>query len=49
MCAGHTCANPRGLRYVVSVQVIQYAKHTGIKTINIVRRKEQVQELKDIG
>lgn len=33
----------------VVLQVIQYAKHKGIKTINIVRRPEQVKELKDIG
>ena len=30
-------------------QLIQYAKHKGIKTINIVRRQEQVQQLKDLG
>lgn len=29
--------------------LIQYAKHVGIKTINIVRRAEQVQQLKDLG
>jgi len=29
--------------------LIQYAKTKGIKTINIVRRQEQVQELKDLG
>ena len=31
------------------LQLIQYAKHAGIKTINIVRRQEQVQQLKDLG
>ena len=31
------------------VQLIQYCKHKGIKTINVVRRQEQVQELKDLG
>lgn len=30
-------------------QLIQYAKHVGIKTINLVRRQEQVQQLKDLG
>jgi NADPH:quinone reductase-like Zn-dependent oxidoreductase len=30
-------------------QLIQYAKHKGIKTINVVRRQEQVQQLKDLG
>jgi uncharacterized membrane protein len=31
------------------LQLIQYAKHKGIKTINLVRRQEQVQQLKDLG
>jgi hypothetical protein len=30
-------------------QIIQYAKHKGIKTINVVRRDEHIQELKDVG
>ena len=30
-------------------QLIQYAKHVGVKTINIVRRQEQGQQLKDLG
>ena len=30
-------------------QLIQYAKHIGVRTINIVRRQEQVQQLKDLG
>jgi hypothetical protein len=34
---------------VRAVQVIQYAKHHGIKTINLVRRQEQIKELKDLG
>jgi NADPH:quinone reductase-like Zn-dependent oxidoreductase len=34
---------------VLGRMLIQYAKHTGIKTINIVRRPEQVQDLLDIG
>lgn len=29
--------------------VIQYSKKLGIKTINVVRRQEQIQELKDLG
>lgn len=33
----------------VRLQLIQYAKHVGVKTINIVRRAEQVQQLKDLG
>jgi hypothetical protein len=31
------------------LQLIQYAKHKGIKTINVVRRDEHIQELKDAG
>jgi hypothetical protein len=31
------------------LQLIQYCKHKGIRTINVVRRQEQVQELKDLG
>lgn len=34
---------------VLGRMLIQYAKHIGIKTINIVRRQEQIQELKDLG
>jgi hypothetical protein len=34
---------------LLAAQLIQYAKHKGIKTINIVRRQEQVQQLKDLG
>lgn len=34
---------------VLGRQVIQLAKHYGIKTINIVRRSDAVQELKDLG
>ncbi|KAG6544517.1 hypothetical protein Mapa_014035 [Marchantia paleacea] len=34
---------------VLGRQVITLAKHWGIKTINIVRRDSQIQELKDIG
>lgn len=34
---------------VLGRQVIQYAKHVGIKTINVVRRSAQVDELKSIG
>ena len=30
-------------------QLIALAKHRGVKTINLVRRKEQVQELLDLG
>jgi NADPH:quinone reductase-like Zn-dependent oxidoreductase len=30
-------------------QVIQLAKHWGIKTINVVRRVEQKEELKSLG
>ncbi len=30
-------------------QLIAMAKERGVKTINVVRRKEQVQELLDIG
>ena len=33
----------------VSLQVIQFARHHGFKTINLVRRREQVQEIKDAG
>lgn len=52
----HSCALLQG-KYLVqgaagSVlgrMLIQYAKHIGIKTINIVRRQEQIQELKDLG
>jgi hypothetical protein len=31
------------------LQLIQYAKHKGIKTINVVRCDEHIQELKDAG
>mmetsp|Transcript_35445 Transcript_35445/g.78638 ORF Transcript_35445/g.78638 Transcript_35445/m.78638 type:complete len:331 (-) Transcript_35445:737-1729(-) len=34
---------------VLGRQVLQLAQHRGIKTINIVRRKEAVQELLDLG
>ena len=34
---------------VLGRQVIQMAKHYGIKTVNVVRREEQKQELLDIG
>ncbi|KAG6557910.1 hypothetical protein Mapa_000088 [Marchantia paleacea] len=34
---------------ILGRQVITLAKHWGIKTINIVRRDSQIQELKDIG
>ena len=30
-------------------QLIQYARHVGVKTINVVRREEQVQQLKELG
>ena len=30
-------------------QLVQYARHIGIKTINLVRRQEQLQQLKDLG
>jgi NADPH:quinone reductase-like Zn-dependent oxidoreductase len=30
-------------------QLIQYCKHKGIKTINVVRRQEQIEELKALG
>ena len=30
-------------------QLIALAKHRGVRTINVVRRREQVQELLDIG
>lgn len=30
-------------------QLIAMAKHRGVKTINVVRRREQAQELLDIG
>ncbi|CAM6101470.1 unnamed protein product [Calypogeia fissa] len=34
---------------VLGRQIISLAKHYGIKTINVVRRDEQIQELKNIG
>lgn len=34
---------------VIGRIIIQFAKHRGIKTINIVRRKDQIEELKAIG
>lgn len=30
-------------------QLISYAKHEGVKTINVVRDHKHVQELKDLG
>jgi NADPH:quinone reductase-like Zn-dependent oxidoreductase len=29
--------------------LLQLAKHRGIKTVNVVRRQEQVEELKQLG
>ncbi|CAM6129999.1 unnamed protein product [Calypogeia fissa] len=34
---------------VLGRQIISLAKHYGIKTINVVRRDEQIQELKNVG
>lgn len=34
---------------VLGRQVIQLAKHYGVKTINVVRRKDAVAELKELG
>jgi hypothetical protein len=34
---------------VLGAQLIQLAKHKGIRTINVVRRQEQVEELKALG
>lgn len=34
---------------VLGRQIIQLAKHRGIKTVNVVRRQEQVEELKQLG
>ena len=34
---------------VLGRQLVQYAKHVGVKTINVVRRSEHIQELKDLG
>ncbi|KAK9808716.1 hypothetical protein WJX72_002434 [[Myrmecia] bisecta] len=34
---------------VLGRQLIQMAKHRGVRTINVVRREEQKQELKDLG
>jgi hypothetical protein len=42
-------ASKARLRCHCQPQLIQYAKHKGIKTINLVRRQEQVQQLKDLG
>ena len=37
------------MHFVVKRQFIQLAKHKGIKTINLVRRAECVNELKSLG
>ncbi len=34
---------------VLGRMLVQYAKHVGIRTISIVRRSEQVDELKALG
>ena len=34
---------------VLGRQIIQFAKHYGIRTINVVRREEQKKELLDLG
>ena len=34
---------------VLARQIIQYAKHIGIHTVNVVRRDEQIEELKALG
>ena len=34
---------------VLARQIIQYAKHIGIRTVNVVRRDEQIEELKALG
>lgn len=34
---------------VLGRQVIQFAKHYGVRTINVVRREEQIKELVDLG
>ena len=39
-------ADVRGIFYR---QIIQLAKHWGIKTINVVRRAEQIEELRLLG
>jgi hypothetical protein len=33
----------------LNLQLIQYCKHKGIRTINVVRRQEQIEELKALG
>jgi NADPH:quinone reductase-like Zn-dependent oxidoreductase len=52
----HVLAVPRGDWLLQSAaggelghMIIKLAKHDGIKTINVVRRREAVQELKDLG
>ena len=34
---------------VLGRQLVQYAKHIGIRTINVVRRDEHIEELKALG
>lgn len=48
-CFQHACAVSLTLDHVWLPQLIQYAKHVGIKTINLVRRQEQVQQLEALG
>src|SRR5271156_1727637 len=52
----HVLAVPRGAWLLQSAaggelgrMIIRLAKHDGIRTINVVRRREAVQELKDLG
>ncbi len=40
---------PTAATSVLGRQIISLAKHYGVKTINVVRRKEAVEELKSIG
>lgn len=43
------CLIPLCLVQVLGRQLVQYAKHIGIRTVNIVRRDEHVEELKALG
>ena len=39
----------QSLSQVLGRQLVQYCKHVGIRTINVVRRASQVDELKALG
>lgn len=47
--AAGVTASSHSSAQVLGRQLVQYAKHIGIRTINVVRRDEHIEELKALG